>query len=173
MIPDLQQLSTTTRDLRKFGLVVGGVFSLLGGWFLFRHNSAGPYFLIQGVVLVLVGFVAPRALEVVYIALDESGLYYGSACLHSGPHALLLQLAHWTQGNRSCLWASCQQSWSGASSGAEKILAHTNRVFLLLLGAILVIGQGSALACPHLLAFFNLPTSDTRNLPKRQIRKLS
>jgi len=98
MIPDLQQLSTTTRDLRKFGLVVGGVFSLLGGWFLFRHNSAGPYFLIQGVVLVLVGFVAPRALEVVYIALDESGLYYGSACLHSGPHALLLQLAHWTQG---------------------------------------------------------------------------
>jgi|SRR4051794_13026326 hypothetical membrane protein len=67
MIPDLQQLSTTTRDLRKFGLVVGGVFSLLGGWFLFRHNSAGPYFLIQGVVLVLVGFVAPRALEVVYM----------------------------------------------------------------------------------------------------------
>ena len=34
MIPDLQQLSTTTRDLRKFGLVVGGVFLLLGGWFL-------------------------------------------------------------------------------------------------------------------------------------------
>ena len=77
MIPDLQQLSTTTRDLRKFGLVVGGVFSLLGGWFLFRHKAAGPYFLTPGVVLVLFGFVAPRALEAIYIALDESGLYYG------------------------------------------------------------------------------------------------
>ena len=68
MIPDLQQLSTTTRDLRKFGLVVGGVFLLLGGWFLFRHNAVGLYFLMPGVVLVLFGFVAPRALEVVYIA---------------------------------------------------------------------------------------------------------
>jgi Saxitoxin biosynthesis operon protein SxtJ len=67
MIPDLQQLSTTTRDLRKFGLVVG-VFLLLGGWFLFRHNAAGPCFLIPGVVFLLFGFVAPRALEVVYIA---------------------------------------------------------------------------------------------------------
>lgn len=56
MIPDLQQLSTTTRDLRKFELVVGGVFLLLGRSFLFGHNAAGPYFLIPGVVLVLTLF---------------------------------------------------------------------------------------------------------------------
>jgi hypothetical protein len=42
MIPYLQQLSTTTCDLRKFRLAVGGVFLLLGGWFLFRHEAAGP-----------------------------------------------------------------------------------------------------------------------------------
>ena len=65
---DLQQLSTRTRDLRKFGFVVGGVFLLLGGWFLFRHKPAGPYFLTPGVLLVLLGFVAPRALKVVYIS---------------------------------------------------------------------------------------------------------
>ena len=41
MISDLQQLSTKTRDLRKFGLVVEAVFLLLGGWFLFRHKAAG------------------------------------------------------------------------------------------------------------------------------------
>ena len=41
MISDLQQLSTTTCDLRKFPLVVGDVFLLLGGWFLFRHKTAG------------------------------------------------------------------------------------------------------------------------------------
>ena len=54
--------------MRKFGLVVGGVFLLLGGWFLFRKEPAGPYFLTPGVLLVLFGFVAPSALEIVYIA---------------------------------------------------------------------------------------------------------
>jgi hypothetical protein len=44
--------------------------------------------------------------------------------------------------------------------------------FLLLLGAILVIGQGSALA-PFIYSLFSLPTNDTRNLPKRLIGKLS
>lgn len=77
MIPDLQQLSTKTRDLRKFGLVVGGVFLLLGGLFLFRNKPAGPYFLIPGVVLVLFGFVAPRALKVVYIAWMSLALTMG------------------------------------------------------------------------------------------------
>ena len=68
MIPDLQQLSTTTRDLRKFGLVVGGVFLLLGGWFLFRNKPAGPYFLTPGVLLVVFGLVAPRSFKIAYIA---------------------------------------------------------------------------------------------------------
>jgi len=77
MISDLQQLSTKTRDLRKFGLMVGGVFVLLGGWFLFRNKPAGPYFLIPGVVLVLFGFVAPRALKVVYIAWMSLALTMG------------------------------------------------------------------------------------------------
>jgi len=63
----LQQLSTRTRDLRKFGLV-SAAFILLGGWFLFRNKPAGPYFLTPSVVLVLFGFVAARALEIVYIA---------------------------------------------------------------------------------------------------------
>jgi hypothetical protein len=94
MISDLQQLSTRTRDLRKFGLVVGGVFLLLGGWFLFRNKPAGPYFLTPGVLLVVFGLVAPRSLKIAYICLDESGLYYGSTCLHGGPHDLLLSGHH-------------------------------------------------------------------------------
>jgi hypothetical protein len=78
MISDLQQLSTRTRDLRKFGLVVGGVFLLLGGWFLFRNKPAGPYFLTLGVLLVVFGLVAPRFPQNCLHCLDESGLYYGS-----------------------------------------------------------------------------------------------
>ena len=68
MISDLQQLWTRTPDLRKFGLVVGGVFLLLGGWFLFRNKPAGPYFLTPGVLLVVFGLVAPRSLKIAYIA---------------------------------------------------------------------------------------------------------
>ena len=68
MISDLQQLSTRTRDLRKFGLVVGGVFLLLGGWSLFRNKPAGPYFLTPGVLLVVFGLVAPRSFKIAYIA---------------------------------------------------------------------------------------------------------
>jgi hypothetical protein len=65
---DLQKLSTKTGDLRKFGWLVGGVFLSLGGWFLFRHKPVALYFLIPGVLLVLFGPVAPRALKFVYIA---------------------------------------------------------------------------------------------------------
>jgi hypothetical protein len=52
----------------KVRACVSGVFLLLGGWFLFRNKPAGPYFLTASVVLVLFGFVAPSALEIVYIA---------------------------------------------------------------------------------------------------------
>ncbi len=68
ILEELQQLSTTRRDLRKFGLVVGGVFAVLGGWFLFRHKTYWPYFLVPGGLLVFFGLVAPRALKSVYLA---------------------------------------------------------------------------------------------------------
>ncbi len=63
---DPQQVPTTTRELRKFGLLVGGVFLLLGGLCLWRHKPAGPWFLTPGVLLVLLGLIAPRALRTVY-----------------------------------------------------------------------------------------------------------
>lgn len=65
---ELKHLSTTPRDLRKFGLLAGGVFVLLGGWFLFRHQPAGPYLLAPGALLMVLGLVVPRALRPIYIA---------------------------------------------------------------------------------------------------------
>ena len=64
---ELQQLSTTTRDLRKFGLVVGGVFLLIGGWFLWRHRPIWPYLMTPGALLVVLGLIVPRALRGVYL----------------------------------------------------------------------------------------------------------
>jgi polyferredoxin len=65
---ELQQLSTTPRDLRKFGLLVGGVFLLLGGWFLYRQKVLWPYFLTPGALLFLFGAIAPRGLKIPYLA---------------------------------------------------------------------------------------------------------
>lgn len=64
---ELQELSTATRDLRKFGLAVGGVFLLLGALLLLRHRPAWPWFITPGALLMLFGLLAPRALKVVYV----------------------------------------------------------------------------------------------------------
>jgi hypothetical protein len=64
----LQELSTTKRDLRKFGLTVGGVFLLLGGLFLWRHKPAWIYFLTPGALLAVLGLVVPRGLKGIYLA---------------------------------------------------------------------------------------------------------
>jgi uncharacterized iron-regulated membrane protein len=65
---EIKQLKTGTRELRKFGLLVGGVFALLGVILLLRHRPAAPYFLIAGALLIMPGLIAPRVLKHIYIA---------------------------------------------------------------------------------------------------------
>ncbi|HWY40246.1 MAG TPA: SxtJ family membrane protein [Chthoniobacterales bacterium] len=65
---DLRKLKTGVRDLRKFGLTVGGAFVLLGILLLLRHRSSYPSFLGAGAVLTAFGAIWPRALKYVYIA---------------------------------------------------------------------------------------------------------
>lgn len=64
---DIQKLKTGPRDLRKFGLMVGGVFVGLALLLWLRHKPAYPYFLWPGLILVVFGAVLPRALKYVYI----------------------------------------------------------------------------------------------------------
>jgi hypothetical protein len=65
---EIKQLKTGTRELRKFGLLVGGVFALLGVILLLRHRATAPYFLIAGALLILPGLIVPRGLKSIYIA---------------------------------------------------------------------------------------------------------
>src|SRR6266404_1098545 len=65
---DLKKLKTGARDLRKFGLTVGGVFVLLGVLLLLRHRSTYPFLLGAGAVLTAFGIIWPGALKYVYIA---------------------------------------------------------------------------------------------------------
>ncbi len=65
---DLKEIKTGDRDLRKFGLLVGSVFMVLG---LVWRARGKPYFawsLVPGVVLVAFGLVWPRALKLVHLA---------------------------------------------------------------------------------------------------------
>lgn len=69
---DLHALAgkTDTPALRKFGLLVGGVFAVLGAWFLFRHKheALGMVFLVCGGLLLVFGAFAPQLLRHVHLA---------------------------------------------------------------------------------------------------------
>ena len=79
---DIKQLKTGERDLRKFGLLVGGVFAVLGILFLIRHKTHYPYFLIPGVVLLVFGATFPRALRTIYIAWMAVAVVLGFVMAH-------------------------------------------------------------------------------------------
>ena len=68
ILDDLKQLKTDRRNLRKFGLVVGGVFAALGLLFWLRHKPAFPCFLAPGAGLIMFGAIVPRLLKPVYVA---------------------------------------------------------------------------------------------------------
>ena len=65
---ELKHLKTQPRDLRKFGFLVGGVFVLLGLWFLLRHKPWHIWFWAPGAVLIGFAAIWPRLLKQVYIA---------------------------------------------------------------------------------------------------------
>lgn len=79
---DIKQLKTGDRDLRKFGLTVGGVFAVLGVVMLLRHKAHYPYFLGPGAVLVAFGAVLPRVLKWVYIAWMSLAFVLGFVMAH-------------------------------------------------------------------------------------------
>ncbi len=64
---EIKQLKTGPRELRHFGLLVGGVLTLLGLWFWWRGKARYPCFLAPGILLMILGAVFPRALRSVYI----------------------------------------------------------------------------------------------------------
>lgn len=54
----------SNRAEREFGLIVGGVFAMLSGWWLYRgkFSSVAPFTMSLGAALILLGILLPRAL---------------------------------------------------------------------------------------------------------------
>ena len=79
---DIKELKTDATTLRKFGLVVGSVFVLLGVIFLLRHKAHWPYFVWPGVALMVLGAVLPRLLRLVYLAWMTLAVLLGFVVSH-------------------------------------------------------------------------------------------
>src|SRR2546425_9475205 len=67
ILDEVRQLKGTRPELRKFGLLVGGVFTILGLLFWARHKPSFLWFLTPGLLLLGFGAALPRALKHVYI----------------------------------------------------------------------------------------------------------
>ena len=65
---EIAQLPTDKVTLRKFGLVVGGVFAAIGAFLLWRDISWAIVFVYIGAPLILLGAILPNILRPVYIA---------------------------------------------------------------------------------------------------------
>ncbi len=58
---------TETKELRSFGLMVGGIFLFIGGWpALLRSDDPRAWALILGGLLVILGLGLPKLLRPVY-----------------------------------------------------------------------------------------------------------
>ena len=67
MLNDLRELRTGARELRKFGLLVGGVLAALGLVMWARGRVYFPWFLAPGAVLAALGLALPKVLKPVYV----------------------------------------------------------------------------------------------------------
>jgi hypothetical protein len=74
---ELDRLPTAPRDLRRFGLLVGGVFLALAAWALYRNRTFWPWFAAPGVPLALLGLLRPRSLKHAYLAWMSLALVLG------------------------------------------------------------------------------------------------
>ncbi|MEZ4747640.1 MAG: hypothetical protein R3C41_16350 [Calditrichia bacterium] len=60
---ELKHIPDTRKDLRNFGLVVGGVFAAIGGYLFWRNSEFAPYLIGFGGFLIIFGIIFPPTLK--------------------------------------------------------------------------------------------------------------
>lgn len=63
IIAEIRAIKSTKKELRNFGLVVGGVLVAIGAFLYWKERPANPYFLIIGGVLAFAGLILPSILK--------------------------------------------------------------------------------------------------------------
>jgi hypothetical protein len=68
-----------TKDLRQFGLIVGGIFSVIGLWPAVVRNEAPRFWsLVLGGTLVVLGLAAPQSLKHIHSGWMKIGHVLGT-----------------------------------------------------------------------------------------------
>ena len=75
---EISKLPTDVVTLRKFGLMVGGVFAALGAFLLWRDFSWPIVLVWIGVPLMVLGAVVPKLLRPIYIGWMSMALVLGA-----------------------------------------------------------------------------------------------
>ncbi len=65
---EIKLIDSSVKELKKFGLTVGGVFSVIGLFLLYFDKPAYPYFLAVGIILIVAGAFVPKSLSRVHRA---------------------------------------------------------------------------------------------------------
>jgi len=74
-----QNHQATNKELRQFGLVVGGVFSVIGLWpVVFRGEAPRLWAMILGSLLIALGAMVPQTLKQVHHGWMKIGHVLGS-----------------------------------------------------------------------------------------------
>ena len=60
---EFRNIKETKKDLRKFGITVGGVLILIAVLLFYFDKSSAPYFGIVGAILFFTGFIIPQVLK--------------------------------------------------------------------------------------------------------------
>lgn len=60
---DIKAIRSTRRDLKQFGLVLGGAFVLFGLWLFLKKNDLYSVIIAAGAGLILTGLCAPGLLK--------------------------------------------------------------------------------------------------------------
>jgi hypothetical protein len=72
-------LRPATKDLRQFGLTVGGIFSLIGLWpVVIRNEDPRLWSLILGGTLVVLGLAVPQSLKQIHAGWMKIGHVLGT-----------------------------------------------------------------------------------------------
>ncbi len=82
LLEDIKELKTGPKELRKFGLLVGGVFAVLGFLYCLRGKPVYPWFLAPGGLLIVLGVVWPTALKWIYLAWMSVAVLLGFIVSH-------------------------------------------------------------------------------------------
>lgn len=77
LLKDIQQIPSSQKHLREFGLTVGGVFLALGLLFLWKEKPYALAVIVVSLGLIGTGFLVPSALKPIQIAWMSLALCLG------------------------------------------------------------------------------------------------